>query len=212
MPSLAHLAATASLDLYFERTIIGMPAKLRNNQTAGGLFVNLCRLTDKALREYEAARNLLNQYRSASGQPVVNPQAIDHMENCVEATHRAVLSAKGLRDDIGLRIKSLAVTTKQVDDLRLLRNRLIHIDEKLVQSRIRPGQHFSLMLTEKRIEISDRNLTYQQLANAITKCHRTIEKIRGRPTTAPPPVRSGDQSVRLSPIFAEVLGRVLTQL
>ena len=79
MPPLDHLAATASVDLFFERTITGLPAKLRNDPTAGALFVNLCRLTDKALREYEAARGLLGEYRNDGAQRVVNPLlVIDH--------------------------------------------------------------------------------------------------------------------------------------
>jgi hypothetical protein len=210
MPPLDHLAATASVDLFFERTITGLPAKLRNDPTAGALFVNLCRLTDKALREYEAARGLLGEYRNAGAQRVVNPLlVIDHMENCIEATYRAVQNAKRLCAN-GIRIESLAPTATQEDDLRLLRNRLIHMDERLIDKRLRPGQHFGLMLTEKRVEINERTLTYRQLAFVIAKCHKTIEKIRGRATTAPQAAPPGAQPAYISEIFAEVLGRAMT--
>ena len=210
MPPLDHLADTASLDVFFERVITGLPAKLRNDPTAGALFVNLCRLTDKALRDYETARGLLGEYRKAGGQSILNPLVIDHMENCIEATYRAVQNAKRLCAN-GIRIKSLALTVTQDDDLRLLRNRMIHMDERLKDRRLRPGEHFGLMLTEKRVEISERTLTYQQLAFVITKCHKTIEKIRGRATTAvqaPPPDAT---PARLSEFFAEALGRAMTQ-
>ena len=63
-----------------------------------GLFMNFCRLTDKALREYDAARAELLLFVSNRG-PRINPylRAVDHMENCVSAAHRAVLNAQALQ-------------------------------------------------------------------------------------------------------------------
>jgi hypothetical protein len=66
-----------------------------------GLFTNFSRLTDKALREYDAARVELLLYVSPHDGPRIGPylRAIDHMENCVSAVHRAVLNARALRDN-----------------------------------------------------------------------------------------------------------------
>ena len=66
-----------------------------------GLFMNFSRLTDKALREYAAARAELLDYVSPhDGELRISPylRAIDHMANCVGAAARAVLNAKALRD------------------------------------------------------------------------------------------------------------------
>ncbi len=65
-----------------------------------GLFMNFSRLTDKALREYDAARAELLAFVEPHGGLRASPylRAIDHMENCVSATHRAVLNARALRE------------------------------------------------------------------------------------------------------------------
>jgi hypothetical protein len=66
-----------------------------------GLFMNFSRLTDKALREYDAARaELLIYFTPVDGgllRTTPYLRAIDHMENCVSATNRAVLNARALR-------------------------------------------------------------------------------------------------------------------
>jgi hypothetical protein len=66
-----------------------------------GLFMNFSRLTDKALREYDAARAELLLWVWPHDGLRTNPYlcAIDHMENCVSATHRAVLNAQALREN-----------------------------------------------------------------------------------------------------------------
>lgn len=64
------------------------------------LFANLARLLDKALREYDAARDALITYLNppdaqlrTSGYVIV----VDHMENTIGATHRAVVIQEVLR-------------------------------------------------------------------------------------------------------------------
>ena len=63
------------------------------------LFINFCRLTDKSLREYDAARAELLNHLSVGHQFLIAPylRGIDHMENCISAAHRAVVNAKALR-------------------------------------------------------------------------------------------------------------------
>ena len=62
-----------------------------------GLFMNFSRLTDKALREYDAARpSCWTIIPPHDGELRISPylRAIDHMENCVGAAARAVLNAR----------------------------------------------------------------------------------------------------------------------
>jgi hypothetical protein len=65
-----------------------------------GLFVKFCRLTDKALREYQAARTDLLTYASNNNaSPDYLARAIGHLENCIDATYRAVLNGEALRNN-----------------------------------------------------------------------------------------------------------------
>jgi hypothetical protein len=99
-----------------------------------GLFMNFSRLTDKALREYDAARAELLDYVSPhDGELRISPylRAIDHMRNCVGAAARAVLNAKALRDNkIGR--SGPRLTDRQDQRLAYLRNAIEHSDEKLL--------------------------------------------------------------------------------
>ena len=98
-----------------------------------GLFMNFSRLTDKALREYDAARAELLLYVSPHDGLRASPylRAIDHMENCISATHRAVLNARALQAN---RIGRAGPPLTQLQERRLayLRNAVEHSDEKLL--------------------------------------------------------------------------------
>jgi hypothetical protein len=160
-----------------------------------GLFMNFSRLTDKALREYDAARAELLLYVSPHDGLRLGPylRAIDHMENCVSATHRAVLNARALRAN---KIGRAAPRLTQLQEQRLahLRNAVEHSDEKLIgKQKFKDSPPFdkvdpySLRLANTSMVIGKHALTYKELVSAMTKCHRTIETIRGVATGTPGP-------------------------
>jgi hypothetical protein len=100
MPPVDHLSNKGTLNFLLDRALSGIPAGLPPDRTMFGLFMNFSRLTDKALREYDAARAELLLYVSPhDGVLRITPylRAIDHMENCVSAAHRAVLNAQALQ-------------------------------------------------------------------------------------------------------------------
>jgi hypothetical protein len=160
-----------------------------------GLFMNFSRLTDKALREYDAARAELLLYVSPHDGLRLGPylRAIDHMENCVSATHRAVLNAQALRENkVGRAAPGL--TQLQEERLAHLRNAVEHSDEKLLgKQRFKKSPPFdkvdpySLRLANTSMVIGKHVLTYKELVSAMTKCHRTIERIRGVANGTPGP-------------------------
>jgi len=135
MPPVDHLSNKGSLNVLLDRDFSGgIPAGLPPDRTMIGLFMNFSRLTDKALREYDAARAELLLYVSPHDGPLrITPylRAIDHMENCVSAAHRAVLNAQALQENkIGRSAPRL--TPRQKDRLAFLRNAIEHSDEKLL--------------------------------------------------------------------------------
>ena len=62
MPSVDHMSNRGSLNVVLDRTLSTIPADLPNSPMLVGLFTNFVRLTDKALREYDAARAELFSY------------------------------------------------------------------------------------------------------------------------------------------------------
>ena len=64
MPPVDHLSNKGTLNVLLDRTMSGLPAGLPPDRTMVGLFMNFSRLTDKALREYDAARAELLLYVS----------------------------------------------------------------------------------------------------------------------------------------------------
>ena len=56
MPPVDHLSNKGTLNILLDRALSGVPAKLPPDRTMIGLLTNFSRLTDTALREYDAAR------------------------------------------------------------------------------------------------------------------------------------------------------------
>jgi hypothetical protein len=159
-----------------------------------GLFMNFSRLTDKALREYDAARAELLLFVSPRVGLGTSSylRAIDHMENCVSAIHRAVLNAQALQaNKIGRAGPRL--TQRQEQRLAYLRNAIEHSDEKLLGKGFKKSPPFdradpySLRLANTSMIIGNNVLTYKELVSAMTKCHKTIELVRGVATGTPGP-------------------------
>jgi hypothetical protein len=193
MPDVNHLSNTGTSNVVLDRHFAGLPAKLAKKREFVGLFENMCRLVDKALREYAASRAELLAFVNVSrGQMLLSAylRAIDHMENCVGATHRAVMNATALRE---ARIGGGAPrqTERQEERLRYFRNATEHSDARLlgiIRSRqFGPDEPFSIRLANTSIVIGSDVLTYKELVSAMTKCHKTIEVIRGVATGDPSP-------------------------
>ena len=140
MPDLGGLPISNTVTVLLNRSFGGLPPKLRNYPLTG-LFVNFCRLTDKALREYQAARTDLLTYAANN------------------ATYRAVLNSEALRhNNIGRGAPRL--TDKQRACLKAVRDPIEHSDERLLiksknpsRPQFQPGQPFSLFVTNTQVAI-----------------------------------------------------------
>jgi len=86
-----------------------------------------------------------------------------------------------------------ALTARQEQRLAYLRNAIEHSDEKLLGKQHGNSLAFdkldpySLRLANTSMVIGKNVLTYKELVSAMTKCHRSIEVIRGVPTGTPGP-------------------------
>jgi hypothetical protein len=128
-----------------------------------------------------------------------------------------VLNAEALRDNqIGRGAPCL--TDKQRQCLKDVRDAIGHSDDRLLKKSkptlgrtFQQGQAFSVFLTNTQLTIGTHALTYRQLAAAITKCHSTIEKIRGVPTGHPAAADTATASgVTISNAFRQSLRASIT--
>jgi hypothetical protein len=138
------------------------------------------------------------------------------MENCIGATHRAVLAAKALR---GLKIGRGAPRLTEVQEQRLafFRNAFEHADERLqgtTKNKNIPAfaavDPYSIKLANTATVIGSHVLTYKELVSAMTKCHRAIEVIRGEPTPDPSPNFPNAQLRTVDPRYPKKGGPITT--
>jgi hypothetical protein len=194
MPPVDDMSNKNSHNVLLDRIYSGVPADLRADRSLIGLFTNFARLTDKALREYDAARAELSLFAS---QGVLGTdrylRAIDHMENCIGATHRAVLNARALRENKVGR-SGPRLTELQERRLGAVRHAVEHSDEKIrgiPKNRKWPpftaGEPYSLRLANRSMVIGANVLMYNELVSGMAKMYRTIEAIRGVSTGTPGP-------------------------
>jgi hypothetical protein len=178
MPDLSDLYKDNMLNLMLDRLVGGDSGPQQHPE--GPMWTNLVRLSDKALHEYEKARSELDQWIAQRQHSVFSPyfRGVDHLENAVTATHRAVLHGRELRKR-GLGKRSPQPTVRQENLLKLVRNHIEHTDDKLLKGQIGQGQAIFLLPDEKSLHIGTTSLTYRDLASCIRKIYHQVEAIRG---------------------------------
>ncbi len=178
MPDLSSLYSKNMLNLTLDRLVGTDPGP--KNHPHQATWVNLVRLADKSLREYEAARNAFAVLQKEIHQGHISPLflGIDHLENAITATHRAVLHSEVLRA-AGWGRAVRTPTTRQKALLKAMRHHVEHAEDKLHKGQIAQGQPFMITPKERRMSFGKTTLTYLDLARCITKVYRHIEAIRG---------------------------------
>jgi len=145
------------------------------------LWRNLVRLTDQGLREYETARRELARWL-ATDNNTIGPYflAIDSLEQCIVAAHRAMLMADAIidgRHGRGAR-RPPPVWKERV---KLMRHAIEHTDDRLTGRRNPPisaGDAPMLRPLQKHVELGADHLAYRELAGCLRSCYRTIETVR----------------------------------
>lgn len=145
------------------------------------LWRNLVRLTDQGLREYETARHELARWL-ATDNNTISPyfHAIDSLEQCIVAAHRAMLMKETIidrRNGRGAR-RPPPVWKERV---KLMRHAIEHTDDRLTGKRKPPisaADAPMLRPLAKHMELGVDHLTYRELAGCLRSCYRTIDTVR----------------------------------
>ena len=145
---------------------------------ANGMWINLVRLTDQAIREYAAADAVFAAWEGNELTITLYYRGIGHLETAITATHRAVYSGKTLRSQgFGRSAKSMAGRHEKA--LNELRNVIHHTDSRLRNGRIEEGQPLMLFAGVDRMTFGSATMTYVDLAACIEACYRQVETVRG---------------------------------
>jgi hypothetical protein len=186
MPSLAHLDTKNTLNaalnaMFGGRGVVGFPAH--------GLQVNLMRLTDKAILEYEAARETLDDYLAPGANRPLSRlfRCFDHMETCVDALARAGRHAEKLRIAPGEpRVAKRQLPTSQGQDLiRRARNAIQHGEERILEGKTGhpTDRPVVLICTATHVEVGEKGnqLRYSWIASWLTSYHDLVRDLISRP-------------------------------
>jgi hypothetical protein len=152
MPDLSDLYKTSILNVMLDSLAGGDRGPA--NYPERGCWINLVRLTDKSLIEYESARSHLDDWIERKNAGVFSAlfRAIDHFENAVVSIHRAIRMSDALRNT-GIGKPGPTPTSRQREQLRILRNHIEHADEKLIERKIQKGDPFFLTPSRTRIQL-----------------------------------------------------------
>ncbi len=148
-------------------------------------YILLCRLINKAIYEY----SMVNEYcikESTPSDEIFSHKIIDHLENCVNAVHRANLLAidmvnrnklpSSINKNLLLQIKRKLASIK----VKEIRHRIEHMNEDLANIGKYPlkGSH-SVYFDEKKtsLVINKRKLTLSDLAKNIDLLQGFVDHI-----------------------------------
>jgi hypothetical protein len=132
------------------------------------LLINLVRLSDKAVHEYEQMRLTCEDFAANArhGKFGGYYTAPNHAETCISALHRAILYANGARREKGLPTidKNRLPREFEVRELRSLRDMIQHTDQEITGGNIHLGDPPFLAFSETQISLGSSSITFSTLA------------------------------------------------
>lgn len=194
LPLLDHLPQASMRARLLIRCKGGVPDNLKADRRHLWGYVHLTGLADKAIREYDAARECsqaLKRRQGERGTPDMVPYLLfcsDHLETCVDATHRAVEAAKALRD-AGVGRQAAEPKSASVQRIREIRHAVQHTSHRLIDtdklhaSRRPFGPQDAYGISARRDDLvigAEDPLTYVELIDLIENCYRAAELIGER--------------------------------
>lgn len=187
MPTLDHLRSVVLLRMVYV-FLNALPERMRDDRRFRWTYVHAFRMCDKAIREYQAARQAFGEAETITissddssvarkGQLVM--EATDHLDTCVDATHRALAAAQILRVN-GIGTDMLAPDTSAVRRLNAIRDAMQHAEERLIADNLRPGRlafgpddPYGISAREHDFTIgAETPVTYEEIAALLEGCYR----------------------------------------
>ena len=178
MPSLGQL----EVGLRGKRQL-GRLLKVHGPPTTRGLQIadGYVRLVEKAVLEYEASRTSLTAFLQKGSVDALF-RAQDHLESCIQSTHRAIsyldqLRRLGFRKPDGTpfvpRPRDLDVLRASVrSKIRRVRDAIEHLDEDIIRGAIPEDDDVGIRVTFESARLAGFEILYVDLASWIKSLHQ----------------------------------------
>jgi hypothetical protein len=190
MPDLSNLSAKLTVNYILNYTFGN--AGLQMGGSGQYQFLNLIRLVDKTLLEYEQARDYLQRYVDSHNKTSLFLRCVDHMETCVDSLHRVFLHLEGLKASLHEKQERTARTNESLPQIRRgelpgknarkrirrIRHAMQHMDERI--GRGEAGADIApigLNVKSNSIELDHEEVYFAELASWIRQMHEFAEQL-----------------------------------
>jgi hypothetical protein len=189
MPDLSKLSAKLTIDHTLNWTFRGVGLQMDGPGQAQ--FLNLVRLVDKTLLEYENARQYLQRYLNSHNQIGLFMRCVDHMENCVDSLNRVLSHLEGLRTSLHREQSRSSEPLPQIarEDIpsstarkriNEIRDGIQHMDDRITKGRAgRDIAPIGLVVKSDSIELDNKEIYFVELAHWIEQVYAITERLVG---------------------------------
>jgi hypothetical protein len=159
------------------------------HESVSRLLTGYVTVTDKAIREYRAGREVLLAYARSNNQTVLMFEGVGRMETSINSAKRALrflgrLSTSKSSVPLDRTLRRLSQSAERT--LTPLRDAIEHIDADIMQpAKLRPGQAHLLAIDHggQYLEIANHRITFVALAGALGTLHQAgVSLLESLPT------------------------------
>lgn len=148
-----------------------------------GIFLrSYVRLVDKSLEDYELSRACFTEFVNRNDNNLLSPlfRAIGHMENCLNSLVRVsrYVEKMAAHPEMSKELTELRVLGDgNFDRIRKVRNSVEHMDERVRDGKVEPGELSTLWMDEEYITLEGRKITYQELGEWLSELHELATRL-----------------------------------
>ena len=147
----------------------------------GQLYLRLlCRLTDKSHDEYSAAKEHIDNEIETKNKLAYSFSIINHLENCINAIHRAAKTLKAAKKDKNRLLEYISKESLEKItrcNTSIIRHRIEHIDDDIQKGTLRGAIFLHIDDNYEKICISDKCITFNELVSIIECYHEAVLEI-----------------------------------
>ena len=149
------------------------------------LVLLFLQVVDKAFREYNAGRAVLDDYARSANRTILYIEGVGRFETCIHSVVRALRLADRIARDANapeVNRNARKQLKRALESFRHLRDETEHMDEHIDGGQLAEGEAHALMVVKdgKILEIANCRLTFSELADALRQLHGVaMEMIEG---------------------------------
>jgi hypothetical protein len=169
---------------HFTLRVVFQSAELPEGDSARLVLLFLL-VVDKAFREYNAGRAVLDAYARSANQTSLYHEGVGRFETCIHSVVRALRLADRIARGVGtpeVNRDTRKQLNRALESFRHMRNEIEHMDNHIADGQLAEGEAHALMVLKdgRTLEIAKYRLTFTELADALTQLHGVaMELIEG---------------------------------